>query len=117
MSRGLTFAALCALPLAMSSAASAQSFIEVTGGPAAVVSGFVGAPVSITQPYTPRPSEARELSLLVDDSEVAVPPAPVAINNAVSPQPSTPALFASNDRGAGRHSLTVSNVRGFYEQE
>lgn len=101
----------------MSAPASAQSFIEVTGGPTVEAPAAVGAPMSITQRYVPRATATRDLSLLVDESQIVAAAAPVANINVTSSAPSAPALLASNDLGVGLSSITVSNVRGFHEQE
>lgn len=114
MLRGLSFVALCALPLAMSAPAGAQSFIEVTGGPAAAAPTPLGPPMSLTQFYTPRAAAAQDLRILVDDSQV-IARAPVASINVSSSAPAAPAVLASNNLSTGRSSITVSNVRGFHE--
>lgn len=116
MLRGLSFVALCALPLAMSAPASAQSFIEVTGGSEVAAPVPLGPPMAITQLYTPRSAPARDLSLLVDESQV-VATAPAASITVTSSAPSAPAVLASNDRTTNSNFITVSNVRGFHEQE
>ena len=115
MLRGLSFVALCALPLAMSAPAGAQSFIEVTGGPEVAAATPLGPPQSIMQLYTPRSAPARDLSLLVDNSQT-VATAPVAAISMTS-APAALALLASNELASSRSSITVSNVRGFHEQE
>ena len=116
MLRGFYFVALCALPLAISAPAAAQSFIEVIGGPEVAAPTPHGPPMSITELYTPRSAAARDLSLLVDELQV-VATAPVASISVTSSAPATPAVLASNDLSTSRSSVTVSNVRGFHEQE
>jgi len=113
MLRGLSFVALCALPLAMSAPAGAQSFIEVTGGPDVAVQTPLGPPTSITQLYTPHSAPARDLSLLVDESQTvaAAPVASMSVTSAVT------AVAASSEPTTRSNFITVSNVRGFHEQE
>lgn len=116
MLRGLSFVALCALPLAMSAPVAAQSFIEVTGGPNVAVQTPLAPPTSITQLYTPPSAPARDLSLLVDESQ-AVAAAPVASMTVTSAPPAVTAVVASSEPITRSNFITVSNVRGFHEQE
>lgn len=112
MLRGLSFVALCVLPLAMAAPAGAQSFIAVTGGPDVAVQTPLGPPTPITHIYTPRSAPARDLSLLVDESK-AVAPAPVASITVTAAPPA--AVVASSESITRSNFITVS--RGFHEQE
>jgi hypothetical protein len=116
MLRGVSGVSLCAFQLAMSAPSGAQSFIEVTGGPDVTVQAPLGPPKSITQLYTPRSASASDLSLLVDESQ-AVAAAPVASITMTSAPPAATAVVASSDPTTRSNFITVSNVRGFHEQE
>jgi hypothetical protein len=105
--------ALCALPLAMSSPAAAQSYISVTDETEVASPVSLGPPMSITQRYVPStPSQTRDLSLLVDESQPAASPAAISVT---SPAPAPMARMAVNDLGIGRRTIVVSNVRGLNE--
>jgi hypothetical protein len=115
MFRIFSCVALCALPLAMSSPASAQSYISVTGGAEVEAPAPLGPPMSITQRYVPQASQAREMSLLVDETQNAAPPAAVAAVTVTTPAAPATTRMAVNNLGIGSRAIVVSNVRGLNE--
>lgn len=113
---------LCASPLAMSSSAGAQSYVSVAGESEMSASEMsapapLGPPLSIIKPYVPKLASARELSLLVDESQATAqaPIAPQASVQVTSSSPARTTRMAIDDLGIGRAVIVVSNVRGINE--
>ncbi len=72
--------------------------------------------MSIMQRYVPNaPSQMRDMTLLVDESQPAAPPAAVAAISVTSPASAPMARMAVNDLGIGRSIIVVSNIRGLNE--
>jgi hypothetical protein len=105
----------CALPLAISSTAGAQSYVSADGE-ADIAPRAPSAPISITQRYTPQPEPpARELSLLIDESQPAAQTELRSGAQITSSSPPRTARLAIDDLGIGRSVIVVSNVRGVNE--
>lgn len=78
------------------------------------------APLSITQRYVANAApSARELSLLIDETQPMTQIAPSAPQPRIvmtSPVPASSARMAVNDLGIGRRTIVVSNVRGLSDE-
>jgi len=105
-------AALCALPIAMPLPAGAQSYISVAEKEIAVRAPLA-PPMSLMQRYVPNAlSQERKLSMLVGDHRPTPPSGAVSVT---SPTPEPVTRVAVNERGIGRGTIVISNVRGLDE--